>query len=221
MALVPSLGARLARETFEPDLLLSDGEASYVAGPWPLGGRPPSTVEAWVPYRSIFDLVWTGRRHVMMGASQLDQFGNQNISCIGAFNQPTRQLLGVRGAPGNTVCHATSYWVPSHSTRVFVPTVDMVSGVGNDHATGEAARFHDLQVVVTDLAVLDFHTPDGAMRLASVHPGVTVEQVQQATGFPLVVGDVAQTRWPTDEELHLMRDVLDPRTLRDKEVPAG
>src|SRR5690606_19111857 len=49
MALLPSLGARLARETFEPDLLLSDGEASFVAGPWPLGGRPPSVVEAWVP----------------------------------------------------------------------------------------------------------------------------------------------------------------------------
>lgn len=220
MALVPSLGARLARETFEPDLLLTDGEASYVAGPWPLGGRPPTTVEAWIPYRSIFDLVWTGRRHVMMGASQIDRFGNQNISCIGDFTQPKRQLLGVRGAPGNTVCHTTSYWVPKHSTRAFVPTVDMVSGVGNDRTDGEAGRFHDLRVVVSDLAVLDFRTPDGAMRLASVHPGVSVEQVQEATGFPLVVDDVAQTRLPTDEELQLIREVLDPRTLRDKEVPS-
>jgi acyl CoA:acetate/3-ketoacid CoA transferase beta subunit len=221
MALVPSLGARLARETFEPDVLLTDGEASFVAGPWPLGGRPPSTVEAWIPYRSIFDLVWTGRRHVMMGASQIDRFGNQNISCIGDFDQPQRQLLGVRGAPGNTVCHTTSYWVPKHSPRVFVPTVDMVSGVGNDHTDGEAGRFHDLRVVVSDLGVMDFRSPDGAMRLASVHPGVTVEQVQEATGFPLVVDDVAETRLPTEQELQLIREVLDPKGLRDREVASS
>lgn len=219
MALVPSLGARLARETFEPDLLLTDGEASFVAGPWALGAPPPAVVEAHVPFRSIFDLVWTGRRHVMMGASQVDRYGNQNISCIGEFERPTRQLLGVRGAPGNTVCHATSYWVPRHSPRVFVERVDMVSGVGTDRATGEAGRFHDLRRVVSDLAVLDLAGPGGTMRLVSVHPGVTVDEVRAATGFELHVDDVETTRLPTDEELHLIRDVLDPKGLRDREVP--
>ncbi|MDP9101570.1 MAG: CoA-transferase [Actinomycetota bacterium] len=220
MALVPSLGARLARETFEPDLLLSDGEASFVTGPWPLGAPPPATVEGWIPYRAIFDLVWRGRRHVMMGASQIDEYGNTNISCIGDHHRPASQLLGVRGAPGNTVNHATSYWVPRHSTRVFVSDVDMVSGVGNDRAGGEAGRYHQLRRVVTDLAVLDFRTPDGRIRLASVHPGVTVAQVQAATAFPLDATDVEQTRLPTPEELSLIRDLLDPRRLRDKEVPA-
>ena len=216
MALVPSLGARLARETFEPDLLLSDGEASFVAGPWRLGGRPPATVEAWIPYRSIFDLVWSGRRHVMMGASQIDRFGNQNISCIGPFEKPTNQLLGVRGAPGNTVNHATSYWVPKHSPRVFVEKVDMVSGVGTNRGVTV-----DLRRVVTDLAVLDLGGPRGTMRLVSVHPGVTVEDVQAATGFALYVSDaseVAVSRLPSQAELHLIREVLDPKNLRDKEV---
>jgi acyl CoA:acetate/3-ketoacid CoA transferase beta subunit len=213
MALVPSLGARLARETFEPDLLLSDGEASFVAGPWRLGGRPPATVEAWIPYRAIFDLVWSGRRHVMMGASQIDRFGNQNISCIGPFEKPTNQLLGVRGAPGNTVNHATSYWVPKHSPRVFVEKVDMVSGVGTDRGVAV-----DLRRVVTDLAVLDLGGPDRSMRLVSVHPGVTVEDVQAATGFALHIGDVVESRLPTDIELQLIREVLDPKNLRDKEV---
>ena len=217
MALVPSLGARLARETFEPDLLLSDGEASFVAGPWPLGAPPPAAVESWIPYRAIFDLVWSGRRHVMMGASQIDRFGNQNISCIGDFARPTNQLLGVRGAPGNTVNHPTSYWVPKHSPRVFVEKVDMVSGVGYDKDARGA--FHEVRRVVTDLAVLDFATPDRSMRLASVHPGVTVEEVTAATGFALVTDDVQETRRPTDEELHLIREVLDPKGLRNKEVP--
>lgn len=216
MALIPSLGARLARETFEPDLLLSDGEASFVAGPWALGAPPPAEVEAWVPYRAIFDLVWGGRRHVMMGASQLDRFGNQNISCIGAFEQPRSQLLGVRGAPGNTVNHATSYWVPRHSPRVFVERVDMVSGVGNDR---EGGPFQDLRRVVTDLAVLDLGGPHGSLRLLSVHPGVTIDDVHAATGFRLHVEQVQETRLPDERELHLIREVLDPRSLREKEVP--
>ena len=216
MALVPMLGVRLARETFEPDLLLSDGEATFVAGPWALGAKPPATTEAWIPYRSIFDLVWNGHRHVMMGASQIDRFGNQNISCIGDFKQPKNQLLGVRGAPGNTVSHPTSYWVPNHSTRVFVEKVDMVSGVGTDRGVDVPLRR-----IISNLGVFDLGGPSGTMRLLSVHPGVTVEQVQEATGFDLHVDDVVESRLPTDEELRLIREVLDPKNLREKEVPSA
>jgi acyl CoA:acetate/3-ketoacid CoA transferase beta subunit len=214
MALVPSLGARLARETFEPDLLLSDGEATFVAGPWALGAKPPATTEAWIPYRSVFDLVWNGHRHVMMGASQIDRFGNQNISCIGDFAKPKNQLLGVRGAPGNTVSHPTSYWVPNHSTRVFVEKVDMVSGVGTDRGVDVPLRR-----VISNLGVFDLEGPDRTLRLLSVHPGVSVDDVQQATGFEVHVDDVVESRLPTDEELRLIREVLDPKNLRDKEVP--
>jgi acyl CoA:acetate/3-ketoacid CoA transferase beta subunit len=214
MGQIPSLGARLARLTFAPDLLLTDGEAYLLDA--------EQTVEGWLPYRSVFTMVAAGRRHAMMGASQLDQFGNQNISCIGDWARPRAQLLGVRGAPGNTINHPVSYWVPKHSPRVFVPAVDMVSGVGYDRAAGlgpAAARFHQLRVVVSNLAVLDFQTPDHAMRLRSVHPGVTVTEVIEATGFPLVIPDtIAVTRRPTAAELALIRDRLDPAGQRDREV---
>ncbi|MDX6197134.1 MAG: hypothetical protein QOJ79_285 [Actinomycetota bacterium] len=217
MGMIPSIGARLARETFAPDLLLSDGEATYVAGAWALGAAPPDAAEGWIPYRAVFDLVWSGRRHVMMGASQIDRYGNQNISCIGDFAKPTNQLLGVRGAPGNTVNHPTSYWVPKHSPRVFVEKVDMASGVGYDKPG--RGPFHEIRRVVTNLAVLDFATPDNSMRLASVHPGVSVDEVVEQTGFALDTSDVAETRLPTDEELALIRAVLDPKSIRDREVP--
>ncbi|MFD7015413.1 CoA-transferase subunit beta [Streptomyces sp. NPDC059928] len=214
MGPVPSIGARLARRTFSPDLLLTDGEAMLI-GP---DGEP----EGWLPYRRHLTMVTGGRRHVMMGASQLDRFGNQNISCIGDWERPTRQLLGVRGAPVNTLNNPVSYWVPKHSTRVFVPKVDMISGVGYDSAAAagpSATRFHRIPRVVSDLGVFDFATPDHAMRLASLHPGVTVEQVREATAFELAVADeVPYTRDPTDEELRLIRDVLDPENLRDREV---
>ncbi len=219
IGVIPSIGARLAKATFAPDLLLTDGVASLVANVYAVGAPASAVVvEGWAPYRTIFDIVWSGRRHVMMGASQIDRFGNQNIACIGEFARPKSQLLGVRGAPGNTINHPTSYFVPNHSPRSFVPRVDFVSGVGYDRAVGP---FHDVHRVVTNLAVLDFAKPDHAMRIASVHPGVTVDEVQAATGFPLVVPpDVPTTREPTAAELRLLREVLDPRGLREKEVPS-
>src|SRR4051794_2606539 len=196
MGSIPSLGARLARLTHAPDLLLSDGEAYLL--------RPDGSREGWLPYRKVFDVVAHGRRHVVMGANQIDRYGNQNISCIGPHATPKRQLLGVRGAPGNTVNHRTSYWVPKHSPRVFVPAVDMVSGVGHDRDGGP---FHDVYRVVTDLCVLDFGGPAHAMRLVSVHPGVTVDEVVEQTGFPLVVEDPQETRKPTAEELAVLSTV--------------
>lgn len=221
---IPAIGVRLARATFSPDLLLTDGEAHLVQGTWAVGAPAEGVVEAASPFRGIFDLVWSGKRHIVMIPVQIDAQGNVNISALGDHSSPTIQLVGVRGAPGNTIYHPTSYWVPKHTARTFVPKVDMVSGAGNDSAAkaGSAAtRYHDLRRVVTDLAVLDFDDDTGAMRLVSVHPGVTVDEVLAATGFDLVVpADVGETRLPTDEELRLIRDVIDPRNLRDKEVPA-
>lgn len=184
---VPSRGAALAKATFAPDLMIE-----------------------YVRYRRIFDIVWAGKRHVMMGASQIDRFGNQNISCIGDVAAPKVQLLGVRGAPGNTINHTTSYWIPKHTRRVFVDKVDVVCGVGYDRAAelGEvAARFHEIRCVISDLGVFDFQTPNRAMRLVSVHPGVAVEQVRDNTGFDLVIADdVPTTRLPSAAELALLRE---------------
>ncbi|MDJ1135505.1 CoA-transferase subunit beta [Streptomyces iconiensis] len=222
MGVVPGIGARLARLTFSPDLLLTNGEALLLSDP-----LDPQSVEGWLPYAKHLQMVAGGKRHVMMGASQIDRYGNQNISCIGDWARPKRQLLGSRGAPANTLNNPTSYWVPKHSARVFVERVDMVSGVGYDRAAEagpSATRFHGLRRVVTDLAVLDFATPDHRMRLVSVHPGVSVAEVRERTGFapdlPEGPDAVPYTREPTPEELRLIRDVLDPRRVREREVPA-
>ena len=206
MGLIPSLGARLARLTFAPDLLLTDGEAYLLDA--------DGQVEGWLPYAKVFTMLAAGRRHVMMGAAQIDRYGNQNISCIGDWKRPKAQLLGVRGAPGNTVNHPVSYWIPRHSPRVFTNQVDMICGVGYDRGACE------LRVVVTNLAVLDFGTAERTMRLRSVHPGVQVGDVLAATGFPLVIPDqVPVTRTPTAAELDLIRTRLDPGGARERELP--
>ena len=219
MGTIPMLAARLAKATFEPDLLVSDGEAFFVAGELPIGGAE-KVVEGWIPFRSVFDTLWGGRRHVMMGASQMDRHGNSNIANIGPWERPTVQLLGVRGGPGNTVNHATSFWVPNHSPRVFTDHVDMVSGIGYDRAAavgGFVARNHDLRRVVTNLAALDF--VDGRLHLRSVHPGVDIAAVVAATGFELSIdADVPVSREPTDDEMAAL-ERLDPGGLRHREVP--
>lgn len=212
----PTLGARLAKLTFAPDLVLTDGDAALMAGAPPLGTPASDLVlESHMPYRKVFDVVWSGRRNLIMMASQIDRTGNQNISAIGEWSKPKAQLVGVRGAPGNTVNHPTSYWVPNHSTRSFVEHVDVVSGVGYERAAAvgpSATRFHHIGQVVSNLGVFDFETPDHVMRLRSVHPGVTVDEIVAATGFELVIPtDVSETRTPTDEELRIIRTVLDPR----------
>jgi acyl CoA:acetate/3-ketoacid CoA transferase beta subunit len=223
MGTIPMLGARLARATFEPDLMISDGEAFYVANDLAIGGRD-KLVEGWIPFRSVFDTLWGGRRHVIMGASQIDRYGNENIACIGPWERPKSQLLGVRGGPGNTINHTTSYFVPKQTNRVFVEKVDMVSGVGYDRAAklGDWVRaHHEIRRVVTNLGVFDFATPDHSMRLASVHPGVSVDAVIEATSFALVVPpNVPVTREPTAEEVRILDDVLDPKGLRHREVNA-
>ena len=100
--------------------------------------------------------------------------------------------------------------------------VDLVCGVGYDRASalaGRSAGFHELRVVVTNRAVLDFATPDHRMRLRSVHPGGLVKEIKVLTGFELAVpADVPETRRPTARELELIRERLDPGGLREREL---
>ena len=218
----PIIGGRLARATFEPDMVMTDTVAFLVANTLPVGDAGAERlIEAWMPYRDIFDLLWSGRRHIVMGASQIDARGNQNLAAIGDWQRPRAQLLGLRGAPGNLVNHVTSYWVPNHSPRTFVPSVDVVSGPGYDRVAGLSAAVranHEVRRVVSNLGVFDFANDERRMQVVSVHPGVTVDQVVEATGFELVLPEVIdETPRPTDEELRLIREVIDPRGLRRAE----
>ncbi|OBK26020.1 CoA-transferase [Mycobacterium asiaticum] len=219
MTNMASVGARLARLTFSPDILLTDGEAQLLADTPALGKTGP--VEGWMPFGRVFETLAWGRRHVVMGANQVDRYGNQNISAFGPLQQPTRQMFGVRGSPGNTINHATSYWVGSHSKRVFTETVDVVSGIGYDKVDKDnpAFRFVNVYRVVSNLGVFDFGGPDGAMRALSLHPGIGADEVREATSFEVHGLDAAgESRQPSDDELRLIREVIDPKALRDREI---
>lgn len=219
MTTMVSIGARLARLTFAPDILLTDGEAQLLADTPAIGATGP--VEGWMPFGRVFETLAWGRRHVVMGANQIDRHGNQNLSAFGPLQHPSRQMFGVRGAPGNTINHATSYWVGNHCPRVFCESVDIVSGIGWDKVDpgNPAYRFVNIHRVVSNLGVFDFGGPGHTMRAVSLHPGVDPDQVRSNTSFEIDGLDAApQTRLATAEELALIRERIDPRGLRDKEV---
>jgi acyl CoA:acetate/3-ketoacid CoA transferase beta subunit len=222
IGVVPVCGGRLARESFEPDLMMTDTVSVLVANTIPVGAvNPERVIEGNIPFRSIFDVVWSGRRHVVMGASQIDRYGNQNFAAIGDPRKPKAQLLGMRGAPGNAINHAVTYWIPNHSPQVFVDKVDVVSAPGYDairKLPAASSRYFEIRRVVTNLGVFDFQTDDNRMRIVSRHPGVTTEQIVDATTFELVIdGEVPESRLPTDDELRILREVIDPKGIRKSE----
>jgi glutaconate CoA-transferase subunit B len=225
IGLVPRLAASLAYRTFNPDLMMTDGEAFLVSEPVPVGkrGSYEPVIEGWMPYSKVFENLWGGKRHAMVGPTQIDRYGQANISCIGDHAKPKVQLLGVRGYPGNTISHPNSFFVPNHGPRVFVEKVDMISSVGYDPSSfspGTRRDFVDLRIVVTNLGVLDFSGPDDTMRLRSLHPGVSVEDVKKATEFELTVADdCGETPVPTDEQLRIIREIIDPNELRANVFP--
>jgi acyl CoA:acetate/3-ketoacid CoA transferase beta subunit len=222
IGVVPVCGGRLARESFEHDLMMTDTVSVLVANTLTIGAADaPKVVESNMPFRSIFDVVWSGRRHVVMGASQIDRYGNQNFAAIGDPKKPKAQLLGMRGAPGNAINHTVSYWIPNHSKQVFVDKVDVVSAPGYDRIrelNPASSKYFEIRRVVTNLGVFDFKTPDNRMRLVSRHPGVTVEQIVDATTFELAIdGDVPESRAPSTDELRVLREVIDPKGARKAE----
>lgn len=221
IGIVPRLAASLAMLTCNRDLLMTDSEAWVVSEPVPVGPRGDYRIkrETHMGFARIFDNVWGGRRHAMVGPTQVDRYGQANISMVGAdYRKPKVQMLGVRGFPGNSINHANSFFVPNHSTRAFVEgEVDMVASVGYNPARlarGWKLDDIDIRLIITNLCVMDFGGPDHQVRLCSLHPGVTADAVQQATGFPLhVPGEVKTTPAPTAEQLALLAR-LDPHGLR-------
>ena len=218
---VPRLAAGLAKLTHSPGLMMTDGEAYLVEQPVPIGPRGDykPRFAGHLPFSRFFDsAVWTGRRHAMVTPTQIDRFGQINLSQLGGTHrQPKTQMLGVRGFPGNTIYHPNSFFFPAHSPRVFVPgEVDMVSGVGYNPARrvpGGNYSGIDLRRIVTNLCVMDFAGPDNAVRVVSLHPGVCFAEVQQVTGFALIDAVEGETLTPTDEQLAIIAQ-LDPHGIR-------
>jgi glutaconate CoA-transferase subunit B len=230
IGLVPRIAGSLAKKTFLPGMMMSDGEYYFVSEPVPVGARNgyQPKKEGQIGYERVFDLIAKGNRHAFVGPVQIDRFGQMNLSTIGDYQNPKAVLLGVRGFPGNTVNNRTSMFVPTHNTKAFVAgEVDMVSGAGYNPARYPDGKFPpglDHRRIISNLAVLDFTGPDHAISVRSLHPGVSFDEVQDNTGFELVRPEnIGVTPAPTAEQIAAMNE-LDPHNLRAgifKDNPPG
>jgi glutaconate CoA-transferase, subunit B len=161
----------------------------------------------------LFDILH--RREVdwaFYGGLQLDGEGNLNLIQVGDPRQGGFRGPGTAGGASQTICKQNLFvWLHEHSERVMVPQVSFV-GVPGHRRIVEAGGVPGVPVgpVVTPLGVIAYDVDIAAMRLLSVHPGVTVEQIVEKTGFPLNVDNVSITEGPTEEELHIIRTEVDP-----------
>lgn len=227
---LPRIGAGLAKMTFSPAIQTTDGECWYTSEPVPPGKRHAEPeLEGLANYDRVFSALWSGKRHALVGPVQIDRFGQANISVIGDHKQPKVAMLGARGFPGNSISHPNSFFFPSHNKRAFVEgEVDFVCMAGYNpdrYLNGKAPAGLDLRIIVTNLCVMDFGGPDHQIRVVSLHPGVTFEEVQENTGFPLakIADDIPTTPAPTAEQLDLIAK-LDPNNVRAsvfKDNPPG
>src|SRR6516225_1533420 len=176
------------------------------------------TAEAWMDLPDMIEFIdW--RIHffdfAILSAVQVDRFGNINTTLVGDPNRPTLRGPGTVGL--SALCGLSRRFnivMASHTPHSFVSTVDFISGAG--HLDGGDSREQrglpagGPRLLVSPLGVFDFHPQSRAMRIRSVHPGVTVGQIRDATGFELLAeGTPPATAMPTDEELLLLRSRVD------------
>ena len=206
--------SRLAKLTSNPDLVISDGESLLLAGVPPLFAKA-DVVEGWIPFRRVFDVVAYGKRHVMMGATQIDRHGNQNISAIGDFAQPKRQLLGVARRAGQ---HRQQPDVLLGAQALAA----RLRRAGRRRLRRRAARAprqpgrrrrrSTTSTASSPTSASSTSTgPTTRCGSSRVHPGVTVDEVAAATGFELACRRATS---PETREPDRRRADADPRHAR-------
>jgi glutaconate CoA-transferase subunit B len=224
---LPSEAANLARLTHAPDVILiyESGTIGTTPDVLPLSigdGELAEHAQLVVSVPEIF-AYWLQAGRVDVGfltAAQIDRFANLNSTVIGDYLQPEVRLPGAGGAPEIASLAREVIVMLRHSRRALVPAVDFITTVGYGRAgTGRAGHpGRGPAVVITDLGVLQPDPASHELTLVSIHPGVEVEQVREATGWDLQVSKGLQVgRPPTPDELAVLRE-LKARTARAHSV---
>lgn len=220
---IPSAAANLARLMHAPDVVLIYESGTIGAKPsvLPLSigdGELAETADTVVSVPEIFRYWLQGGRVDIgfLGAAQIDKLGRINTTIIGGtYEHPKLRLPGAGGAPEIATSAKEVWIVLKQSKRSFVDQLAFVtsSGFVERPVTNARGRGRTQTTVVSDLGVMRSHPVTHELELVAVHPGVTVEQVRENTGWDLKVSsEVQETRPPTDEELCVLRD-LQQRTL--------
>jgi glutaconate CoA-transferase subunit B len=222
---LPNIAVNLAKRTVAPELELVYEAGVFGARParLPLSIGDPTIVTGATSVTSMFELfgfyLQGGLIDVgFLGAAQIDRFGNINTTVIGDYERPKTRLPGSGGACEIAINARQVFVIMRQSKRSFVERIDFRTSPGNLGGAKDAAQIREKQgwlgsgpsVVVTDLGIYHFDD-SGEMRLDSLHPGATLDQVRETIGWePKVAERVSTTAPPTAEELRLIRVELDP-----------
>jgi glutaconate CoA-transferase subunit B len=222
---LPNIAVNLAQRTVAPDLELVYEAGVFGARPQrlPLSIGDPTIVTGSTAVVSMLELfgyyLQGGLIDVgFLGAAQIDRFGNINTTVIGDYANPKTRLPGSGGACEIAINARQVFVIMRQSTRSFVERIDFRTSPGNLGGAEQAERIRreggwlgrGPSVVVTDIGIYRFDDT-GEMRLESLHPGTTVDEARATVGWDLKVADtVAATPPPTDAELRLIREELDP-----------
>ncbi|PIU57447.1 MAG: hypothetical protein COS88_01090 [Chloroflexi bacterium CG07_land_8_20_14_0_80_51_10] len=205
---------------FYMDAGVTKGKGTLMSGvryPFAAGRPPEDFVDSLLTSEEIFAFLLAGKWNIFMQPVQVDKFGNTNLSLVGDMKKPTRVFVGSRGLPDNTTNAGRTYFtVPNHSARVFVEKIDFISGVGYGPERRQGnVKYGAPRKIFTNLCVLDIDEKTKQLRLHSVHKGVTVDQVKGNTSFELIMPkSVPETDPPTQEEIKLLREIIDPAGIR-------
>lgn len=216
---LPSTAANVARRMHAPNAVLVYESGCIGAKPTRLpasigDGVLSEFADAVIGVPEIFSYwLQAGRIDVgFLGAAQIDRYANINTTVIGPYDDPKVRLPGAGGAPEIAANCGSVIITLRHSPRAFVEELDFVTslghGAGGDHRARLGLRGAGPAEVITDLGILRPDPMSKELVLTSVHPGVTVDQVRDATGWDLAVADaVEQTEAPSADELRVMRDL--------------
>jgi glutaconate CoA-transferase subunit B len=220
---IPSAAANLARLTHAPDVVLIYESGTIGAKPTVLplsigDGELADTADTVVSVPEIFRYWLQGGRVDVgfLGAAQVDKYGRLNTTMIGgSYEQPKLRLPGAGGAPEIATSAKEVWIVLHHSKRALVERLAFVTSSGFvDKSSSTHARGRGPTTLVTDLCVMRSDPETNELVLTTLHPGVTVEQVQQETGWSLRIAEnLSVNAEPTQEELHTLRDLYE-RTRR-------
>ena len=219
-------GYILAQRTHAPNAFFASAVGQGVVHDWaPLGIARAE--ELWVGkalatasfVTLVADVLHTLQPKEFFRPAQVDSFGNFNNIAIGKdVHKPRLRLPGTGGIPDVSVYSDQMYiYVPRHSRAIFVPKLDWRSGLGHDPARrrGSGPRY-----LISDLGQFDW--ANGRMRLTTTHRDVAIKRIQAKTGFELEIApDVHETPSPTEEEICLLREEIDPLSVRRLETLAG
>jgi glutaconate CoA-transferase subunit B len=221
---LPMLGAMLAQHTHAPNcvIVFEAGAVDCKLAHLPMSVGDPRTMRLASTATGLFDVFSTVLQNGwidvgFLSGAQIDRFGNINATAIGDYLHPTVRFTG-SGGSGDIACLSKrTVIIARHEKRRFPERVDYITSPGwidgPDGRDKEGLRWGGPSAVVTTMGVLRFSDDTKTAYLSSYHPKISPQSIQENTGFELDISHAAETEKPTDEEIHILRNVVDPERI--------